>query len=149
MEPRSRFQAMNSSSLRNLAGRYYNPIPTRFLAPIDCLKIPALRHHLRNCCKFLEKITLGRRDFLIVFFAVYISFELSGVTACLPHSWLFKNQRFLQRVLQRHLDLNIDWTLLCRVPCFSLFLQKWRKKTRKQIINWIVGHLIRTFYTSF
>jgi hypothetical protein len=26
----------------SLAGRYYNPIPTRFLAPIDCLKIPAL-----------------------------------------------------------------------------------------------------------
>ncbi len=25
-----------------LAGRYNNPIPTRFLAPIDCLKIPAL-----------------------------------------------------------------------------------------------------------
>ncbi len=24
-----------------LAGRYDNPIPTRFLAPIDCLKIPA------------------------------------------------------------------------------------------------------------
>jgi hypothetical protein len=25
-----------------LAGRYDNPIPTRFLAPIDCLKIPFL-----------------------------------------------------------------------------------------------------------
>jgi hypothetical protein len=23
-----------------MAGRYDNPIPTRFLAPIDCLKIP-------------------------------------------------------------------------------------------------------------
>ena len=23
-------------------GRYNNPIPTRFLAPIDCFKIPAL-----------------------------------------------------------------------------------------------------------
>jgi hypothetical protein len=30
---------MNSASL---AGRYDNPIPPRFLAPIDCLKIPAL-----------------------------------------------------------------------------------------------------------
>ncbi len=27
--------------LRSLAGRYDNPIPFRFLAPIDCLKIPA------------------------------------------------------------------------------------------------------------
>ena len=38
MEPRNRFQGMNSASL---AGRYDNPVPTRFLAPIDCLKIPA------------------------------------------------------------------------------------------------------------
>jgi hypothetical protein len=30
-----------SASLRSLAGRYDNPIPTRFLAPIDCSKIPA------------------------------------------------------------------------------------------------------------
>jgi hypothetical protein len=28
--------------LCSLTGRYDNPIPTRFLAPIDCLKIPAL-----------------------------------------------------------------------------------------------------------
>ena len=33
---------MNSASLCSLVGRYDNPIPTRFLAPIDCLKIPAL-----------------------------------------------------------------------------------------------------------
>jgi hypothetical protein len=26
----------------NLEGRYENPIPTRFLASIDCIKIPAL-----------------------------------------------------------------------------------------------------------
>ncbi len=37
-KPRNRFQGINSASL---AGRYYNPIPTRFLAPIECLKIPA------------------------------------------------------------------------------------------------------------
>jgi hypothetical protein len=29
---------MNSTSLCSLAGRYGNLIPTRFLAPIDCLK---------------------------------------------------------------------------------------------------------------
>jgi hypothetical protein len=46
-------QSLNSILLRSpkidskgtnsawLAGRYYNAIPTRFLAPIDCLKIPA------------------------------------------------------------------------------------------------------------
>ncbi len=36
---RNRFQGMNSASLCSLAGRYDNPIPTRFLAHIDCLKI--------------------------------------------------------------------------------------------------------------
>ncbi len=41
MEPRNRFQGINSASLCSLAGLYDNPIPTRFLAPIDCLKIPA------------------------------------------------------------------------------------------------------------
>jgi hypothetical protein len=41
--PRNRFQGLNSASLCcSLAGRYDNPIPTRCLAPIDCLKIPAL-----------------------------------------------------------------------------------------------------------
>ncbi len=33
---------MNSANLRILAGRYDIPIPPRFLAPIDSLKIPAL-----------------------------------------------------------------------------------------------------------
>jgi hypothetical protein len=41
MGPRNRFQGMNSASLCSLAGRYANPLPPRFLAPIDSLKIPA------------------------------------------------------------------------------------------------------------
>jgi hypothetical protein len=43
MEPRNRFQGINSASLCSLAGRYDNPIPTRCLALIDFLKIPALK----------------------------------------------------------------------------------------------------------
>jgi hypothetical protein len=39
-------QGMNSASLCSLAGRYDNPIPTRFLAPIDCFKIPAQNNFL-------------------------------------------------------------------------------------------------------
>ncbi len=38
MEPRNRFQGINSASLCSLAGRYDNPIPTRCLAPIDFFK---------------------------------------------------------------------------------------------------------------
>ncbi len=41
MEPRNRCQGINSASLCSMAGRYDNPIPTRCLAPIDFLKIPA------------------------------------------------------------------------------------------------------------
>ncbi len=41
MEPRNRFQGITSASLCSPAGQYDNPLPTRFLAPIDCLKIPA------------------------------------------------------------------------------------------------------------
>ncbi len=43
LEPRNRLQGINSASLCSLAGRYNNPIPSRFLIPIDCLKIPAHR----------------------------------------------------------------------------------------------------------
>jgi hypothetical protein len=38
---RNRFQGIDSASLCSLAGRYDNPIPTWFLAPVDCSKIPA------------------------------------------------------------------------------------------------------------
>jgi hypothetical protein len=41
MELRNRFQGINSASLCSLAGRYDNPIPPWFLAPVDSLKIPA------------------------------------------------------------------------------------------------------------
>jgi hypothetical protein len=41
-EPKNRFYGTKSAWLFSLAGPYDNPIPTRFLGPIDCLKIPAL-----------------------------------------------------------------------------------------------------------
>ncbi len=42
MGHRNRFQGMNSASLCSLAGRYDNPLPLRFLAPMASLKIPTL-----------------------------------------------------------------------------------------------------------
>ncbi len=33
-EPRNRSQGIDSANLHSLAGRYDNPIPTRFLSPI-------------------------------------------------------------------------------------------------------------------
>jgi hypothetical protein len=40
-EPKNRCQWIDSASLCSLAGRYGNPTPTRFLAPVDLLRIPA------------------------------------------------------------------------------------------------------------
>jgi hypothetical protein len=40
-EPRNRFPGIDSASQCSLAGRYDNPLPTRFLSSIDCSKIPA------------------------------------------------------------------------------------------------------------
>jgi hypothetical protein len=40
-EPKNRFQGTNSARLCGLADRYDKPIPTRFLDPLDCLKIRA------------------------------------------------------------------------------------------------------------
>ncbi len=40
-EHRNRFQGTNSASQCSLVGQYNNTIPTRFLVPTDCLKIPA------------------------------------------------------------------------------------------------------------
>ncbi len=39
---------MSSASLRSLAGRYDNPLPPRFLAPIDSLKIPVLSRYFQT-----------------------------------------------------------------------------------------------------
>ncbi len=47
-ESRNRFQGIDSASLCSLADRYNNPIPSRFLAPIDCSKIPALAGQYDN-----------------------------------------------------------------------------------------------------
>jgi hypothetical protein len=60
MEPGNRFQGLNSASLCSLAGRYGNPFPSRFLSPMDCLKIPALNIHNANTV-VLEEITRQRQ----------------------------------------------------------------------------------------
>jgi hypothetical protein len=66
MGPRNRFQGMNSASLCSLAGRYDNPLPLRFLAPIDSLKITALTGGCDNTicrtCTLGYKGISNRRD---------------------------------------------------------------------------------------
>jgi hypothetical protein len=46
----NQFQGSDSANLNSLAGRYDNPIPTRFLALIDCSKIQALKSMTKKSC---------------------------------------------------------------------------------------------------
>jgi hypothetical protein len=79
MGPRNRFQGMNSASLCSLVGRYDNPLPPRFLAPIASLKIPALVYILYSlplicphCANvplsgiIFNKLPPNRRNFVIL-----------------------------------------------------------------------------------
>ncbi len=88
MEPRNWFQGLNSASLCSLVSRYDNPIPTRFLAPIDCLKIPALVKWSQwqpappAFCLFLCNMSLiyCRRAFSVCSNRLYISFATPLLT---------------------------------------------------------------------
>ncbi len=51
MGPRNWYKGMNNASLCSLACRYDNPIPPRYLAPMDSLKIPAL-YSLSNLVRY-------------------------------------------------------------------------------------------------
>ncbi len=53
------FQWINSASLCSLAGRYKNPIPIWFLAPIDSSKIPALKYKV---CKVWNSVERERKS---------------------------------------------------------------------------------------
>jgi hypothetical protein len=88
MGPRSRFQGMNSASQCSLAGRYDNPLPPRFLAPIDSLKIPAQsgpcwgtkrRPNIAKPCNFqykLGSVLFWKRH--VIYNSVFLSFFLHG-----------------------------------------------------------------------
>jgi hypothetical protein len=54
-EPRNLFQGINAASLCSLAGRYDNPIPSQFLAPIEYLKIPLQVKSLYLSNNYLER----------------------------------------------------------------------------------------------
>ncbi len=58
------------ASLCSLAGLYDSPIPTRFLAPTDCCKIPTLEDFLLCiCCSFFNKLY---EEFKMYLYLIYI-----------------------------------------------------------------------------
>ncbi len=79
MEPRNWFQGINSASLCSLAGRYDNPIPSRFLAPIDFLKIPAQGYHITPPPSQLQTAdahTQTYNDYLVIFLWTFLSMSV-------------------------------------------------------------------------
>jgi hypothetical protein len=71
-ETKKRFQGINSARLCSLAGRYDNPIPIRFLVPLDCLKIPT--QFLSSSWKRLSYFS----------FAALVRQDLSSGQSCIP-----------------------------------------------------------------
>ncbi len=82
MEARNRCQGINSASLCSLAGRYDNPIPSRCLAPIEFLQIPAQATYaggidlLESIAGLLKRLQIQVQD---CFVAVYIGYISSKV----------------------------------------------------------------------
>jgi hypothetical protein len=68
MEPRNRFQGMNSASQSNLASRYDNPIPTRFLAgsPHRLFKNSSSGQHTFPSQKYTKKTSQSKRGKCII-----------------------------------------------------------------------------------
>jgi hypothetical protein len=68
-EPKNRFQGIHSASLCSPVSRYDNPIPTRFLALIDCSKIPALlctvHYTVYNTCICCSQIIYLKTEIVI------------------------------------------------------------------------------------
>jgi hypothetical protein len=109
MEPRNRFQGMNSASLCSLAGRYANHVPPRFLAPIDSLKIPAQDLHL--CYHFSTKAKiwfLYKDDLLLNPFVLFLIFTFVFLRISL---WLTAGRILYPMKQQRRLKNKSDFKI--------------------------------------
>jgi hypothetical protein len=62
---RNRLKGIDSANLCRLAGRYDNPIPTRFLARKDCYKIPAqngsMKEHRGVYIQYMKRYLVRRK----------------------------------------------------------------------------------------
>ncbi len=112
MEPRNRFQGINSASLCSLAGRYDNPIPTRlFLAPIYCLKISVLAENV------ILPFSFGRRcKKQICVFGKTIKFPETAT--CHRFESQEKNRMQIATFLKKYINIVQCKLLPCRwQPC--------------------------------
>ncbi len=93
MEPRNRFLGTDSAILCSLAGRYDNPIPIRFLAPIDCSRIPA-----QHSCH--------------ITFSVHLCFESTVTTLHQQNATAYRGHRQNKRIVFRRNPLKIFLQLI-------------------------------------
>jgi hypothetical protein len=70
--------------LCSLAGRYDNPIPTRFLAPIDCSKIRAL--HLTSKARHFMSLSTHRKKIIPATVVILFVVSLHSLYTCVPGS---------------------------------------------------------------
>ncbi len=108
----------------SLAGRYDNPIPTRFLAPIDCLKIPAPNtgSNGANSFSFLSSLSLlppshHGRVWLLPVDSLLLTNTISLVRACLLiwlERWEPKRRRAWasQYLISRWRE--VSWARICK-----------------------------------
>ncbi len=90
-ELRKRFPWIDSASLCSLAGRYDNPIPARFLASIDCSRIPA-QGCAKCACTQVCRIyfaTLPENTFYIVHCTFCIVHARNRITNSYRGGWNF------------------------------------------------------------
>jgi hypothetical protein len=103
----------HSASLFSLAGRYDNPIPTRFLARIDCLTIPAL-----------DRTVLGKRN-LRIYSSSMCSMELCVLSCPVSRGLLT-------------LDGTDGWTTRLAQSCLfhrPLLFPSWWMECKKGMVN--------------
>jgi hypothetical protein len=72
---------IDSASLCSRAGRYDKPIPTRFLAPVDCSQIPAQYVSLKGCQYKKYMFSLLRLSNTVV-----LGLQISRAKTCLDHT---------------------------------------------------------------
>jgi hypothetical protein len=122
-------QGMNSASLCSLAGRYDNPIPPRFLAPIDFLKIPALNTfspHPRPNLILIAVPEAGSPSLS----AMNTSYKgLPGTTDYHPFSSMLKRKILRRYIFKKR--LGDSWYLYFLSSC-----QKWTLSSYLTVFHW-------------
>ncbi len=123
----NRFQGTNSARQCSMAGLYDNPIPTQFLAPIDCLEIPALEKKwpLRKIF-FCTGPTRPAKKGNPLTYTLYTPFALVKESSTSQHSLVLGGEQYG--------TLNFFWT--CPEFHSVILTSYFIRQAMSQEINW-------------